>query len=133
MFGGKKITCGVKETEDGLFAGAKLGEEQPVAEEVIDICDEVTEPAEVEAATVTLFDAFNRYISANRETLATSTIKSVENIRDKHLQGLMNMNVFDISDDAIQLALDLEANNGISASTVKKYRQTVKKVIAACD
>ena len=136
LFGEKKIPCGVKENEEGLFVGAELGENEPVATESIDICeaedieDEVVEYTEVAAS---LFDAFNRYIFANQETLAASTIKSIENIRDKHLQGLMSMNVFDISDNDIQLALDEEAKNGISASTIKKYRQTVKRVITACD
>lgn len=142
LFGEKKVSCGVKENKEGLFVGAKLGEEEPVVAESIDICeaedieDEVITPVEVEdtaEAVVTLLDAFNRYIFANQEALAASTIKSIVNIRDKHMQGLMNMNVFDISDDDIQLALYEEIKNGISDSTIKRYRRTVKKVIAFCD
>ena len=48
---------------------------------------------------------------------------------DKHLQGLMSMNAYDVTEDDILVALDQELQNGISQNTVKKYRQIVTKVL----
>ncbi len=78
---------------------------------------------------LTVKDCFTAYINDVREKLAAATIKGYENIRDKHLQHIMPMNVKTINDDDIQHAFDEEIEKGYSKKTLKGYWTLLKKVL----
>ena len=128
MFGilanGKKFLMNVKEEDGKILAGTDF-QEKP-----IDI--PVEEPIAVASNEITTFRAqFENYILSQKGILSDATLKIYENIKNKHVKSLMDMDVSNISIADIQKALDEELSNGISETTVKKYRQVIKKVIAS--
>ena len=137
MFGilanGKKFLLNVKEEDGKILAGTDFQEksvdvpvEEPVAvEEVV----ETKVPNEI----ITFRTQFENYISSQKGILSDATLKIYENIKNKHVQSLMNMDVSNISIADIQKALDEEFANGISETTIKKYRQVIKKVLASAN
>lgn len=128
---GKKFLLNVKEEDGKLIAGTDFQEktidipvEEPVAvEEVV----ETETPNEI----ITFRTQFENYISSQKGILSDATLKIYENIKNNHVKSLMGMDVNNISIADIQKALDEELANGISESTIKKYRQVIKKVIAS--
>ena len=137
MFGilanGKKFLLNVKEEDGKILAGTDFQEksvdvpvEEPVAvEEVV----ETKVPNEI----ITFRTQFENYISSQKGILSDATLKIYENIKNKHVKSLMDMNVSNISIADIQKALDEELANGISETTIKKYRQVIKKVLASAN
>lgn len=135
MFGilanGKKFLLNVKEEDGKILAGTDFQEKSvdiPVKEPVA-----VEEVVETEAPNeiVTFRTQFENYISSQKGILSDATLKIYENIKNKHVKSLMDMDVSNISIADIQKALDEELANGISETTIKKYRQVIKKVIAS--
>lgn len=135
---GDKFLCNVKETEEGVLAAVKIGEEEseviqepviaeePAAEvEEVETAEEIVKTPEI----ITLREMFERYILSQRGILADSTLKGYENVKDKHLKSIMDKDASTITENDIFNALDEEYANGISLSTTKKYRQIVFKVM----
>lgn len=140
-----KFLCNVKETEEGVLAAVKVGEEEPeviqepeIAEESEVVGELATEAEEMETPEkdeetpeiITLREMFERYILSQKGILADSTLKGYENVKDNHLKSIMDKDVSTITENDIFNALDEEYANGISLSTTKKYRQIVFKVMA---
>ena len=128
---GKKFLLNVKEEDGKIIAGTDFQEkpidipvEEPIAVEKV---VETEAPNEI----ITFRTQFENYISSQKGILSDATLKIYENIKNKHLKSLMYMDVSNISIADIQKALDEELTNGISESTIKKYRQVIKKVIAS--
>ncbi len=88
-------------------------------------------PEETEA--LTLRDAFTAYIwdCRKNKTFAEPTIDSYEVIRDKHLQYIIDENVFDLDEHKVQVALDNEIAKGFSLSTVKKQKSVLLRIFEA--
>jgi len=131
---GKKFLLNVKEENGKLIAGTDFQEkavdipvEEPAPAEAVEEAIEI----EVFPETITLRTQFENYISSQKGILSDATLKIYENIKNKHVKSLMDMDVSNISIADIQKALDEELSNGISETTVKKYRQVIKKVIAS--
>ena len=81
---------------------------------------------------LTLREAFTHYIWKNRKekTLAEATVDSYEVIRDKHLQDIMDADIFDLTEEMVQKALDKELEAGYTANTVRKYKAVLMKIFA---
>jgi hypothetical protein len=79
---------------------------------------------------LTLREAFTHYIWKNRKekTLAEATVDSYEVIRDKHLQDIMDADIFDLTEEMVQKALDKELEAGYTANTVRKYKAVLMKI-----
>lgn len=88
-------------------------------------------PEETEA--LTLRDAFTAYIWDCRKNQKYSepTIDSYEVIRDKHLQFIIDVNIFALDEHLVQVALDNELAKGLSVSTVKKYKSVLLRIFEA--
>ena len=91
----------------------------------------VNKPEETEA--LTLRDAFTAYIWDCRKNQKYSepTIDSYEVIRDKHLQYIIDENIFNLDKQKVQTALDNEIAKGLSVSTVRKYKSVVLRIFEA--
>ena len=88
-------------------------------------------PEETEA--LTLRDAFTAYIwdCRKNKTYAESTIDSYEVIRDKHLQFIIDVNIFDLDAHLVQVALNNEIAKGFSLNTVRKYKNVLLRIFEA--
>ena len=86
-----------------------------------------------ETEALILRDAFTAYIwdCRKNKTYAEPTIDSYEVIRDKHLESIMDENVFGLTDEQIQAALNAELEKGLSVSTVKKYKAVLMRIFEA--
>lgn len=86
-----------------------------------------------ETEDLILRDAFTAYIwdCRKNKTFAEPTIDSYEVIRDKHLQWIMDRNIFDLTNADIQTALDNEHARGYSASTIRKYKTVLMRIFEA--
>ena len=93
--------------------------------------DAVKEEIKIEKV-LTVKDCFTAYINGVRENLAAATIKSYENIRDKHLQSIMPMDIKKVNEVDIQRAFDDEISKGYSKKTLKGYWTLLNKVFAIC-
>lgn len=124
---GKKFLLNVKEEDGKLVAGTDFQEHKEDIHAV-----EVVEPEEVKEI-ITFRTQFENYISSQKGILSDATLKIYENIKNKHVKSLMGIDVSKISIADIQKALDEELANGISESTIKKYRQVIKKVLASAN
>lgn len=128
MFGilanGKKFLLNVKEEDGKILAGTDFQEHKEDVHVV-----QIAEPEEVKEI-ITFRTQFENYISSQKGILSDATLKIYENIKNKHVQGLMDMDVGRITIADISAALDNELANGISETTIKKYRQVIKKVLA---
>ena len=128
MFGilanGKKFLLNVKEEDGKILAGTDFQEHKEYIHAV-----EIVEPEEVKEI-ITFRTQFENYISSQKGILSDATLKIYKNIKNKHVQGLMDMDVGHITINDISKALEEELEKGISESTVNKYRQVIKKVLA---
>lgn len=131
---GKKFLLNVKEEDGKIIAGTDFQEKTidiPVEESApVEVVEEVVE-IEAPNEIITFRTQFENYISSQKGILSDATLKIYENIKNKHVKSLMDMDVSNISIADIQKALDEELANGISETTIKKYRQVIKKVIAS--
>lgn len=86
-----------------------------------------------ETEELILRDAFTAYIwdCRKNKTFAEPTIDSYEVMRDKHLQWIIDRNIFGLTEEDCQIALNNERAKGLSVSTVKKYRTTLLRVFEA--
>ena len=91
----------------------------------------VNKPEETEA--LTLRDAFTAYIWDCRKnnTYSEPTIDSYEVIRDKHLQFIIDVNIFTLDEHLVQVALDNEIVKGLSVNTVRKYKSVLLRIFKA--
>ena len=80
--------------------------------------------------------AIDRYILEKKATLSPSTIKGYESIRKNYLKGIMDINLSDLTQTDVQLAVgkDVEAGkspktirnaHGLLAAVVDEYRPTL--------
>ena len=86
-----------------------------------------------ETEELTLRDAFTAYIwdCRKNKTFAEPTIDSYEVMRDKHLQFIIDLNIFALDEHLVQVALNNELAKGLSISTVKKYRTVLLRIFEA--
>ena len=86
-----------------------------------------------ETEDLTLRDAFTAYIwdCRKNKTFAEPTIDSYEVIRDKHLDFIMDLNIFTLDEHLVQVALNNELAKGLSPSTVKKYKTVLLRIFEA--
>ena len=86
-----------------------------------------------ETEELTLRDAFTAYIwdCRKNKTYSEPTIDSYEVIRDKHLQFIIDVNIFALDEHLVQVALDNEIAKGFSLSTVKKQKSVLLKIFEA--
>lgn len=86
-----------------------------------------------ETEALILRDAFTAYIwdCRKNKTFSEPTIDSYEIIRDKHLESIMDENVFGLTEEQIQQAFDFESEKGLSANTIKKYKTVLLRVLEA--
>lgn len=92
------------------------------------------EPKKVEETeALTLRDAFTAYIwdCRKNKTFSEPTIDSYEVIRDKHLQSIIDENIFNLDQEKVQNALDIEIAKGLSLTTVKKYKNVLLRIFEA--
>ena len=99
---------------------------------ILKIMGEPVNKAE-ETEALTLRDAFTAYIWDCRKNQKYSepTIDSYEVIRDKHLQFIIDVNIFALDEHLVQVALDNELAKGLSVSTVKKYKSVLMRIFEA--
>lgn len=83
-----------------------------------------------ETEALILRDAFTAYIwdCRKNKTFSEPTIDSYEIIRDKHLESIMDANVFGLTEEQIQAALNAELEKGLSVNTVKKYKTVLLRI-----
>ena len=86
-----------------------------------------------ETEALTLRDAFTAYIwdCRKNKTYAVPTIDSYEVIRDRHLLQIIDENIFDLDEEKVQAALDIEIAKGLTVNTVKKYKSVLMKIFGA--
>jgi len=99
---------------------------------ILKIMGEPVNKAE-ETEALTLREAFTAYIWDCRKNQKYSepTIDSYEVIRDKHLQFIIDVNIFTLDEHLVQVALDNEIAKGLSVSTVKKYKSVLLRIFEA--
>ena len=78
-----------------------------------------------------LREAITCYIKEQREDFSKSTLGTWAGIRDKHLQSIMDCDIYGLTEHQIQKAIDDELETGLSVNTVKKYKSLVLKVLDA--
>ena len=74
--------------------------------------------------------AAERYIAAQRWTLAPSTIKNYKNVIEKHLSSIWLIWLDRLTEEHLQEAFDEEIAKGLSVKTLKGYRSLVLKILA---
>ena len=77
---------------------------------------------------MTLGDAIDIYCTDNPDNLAASTIKKYRHIREGHLDKIMDMDIYQITEDILEKALAEETAKGYAMSTVTGFRRLVRKV-----
>ena len=75
-------------------------------------------------------EAAEKYIDAQREVLAASTIKAYENILWNHLNGILIIKLDRLTEEHIQSVFDAEIAKGLNIKTLKGYRSFILKVLA---
>ena len=75
----------------------------------------------------------HKNIEVGRSYSASSTdpIDSYEVIRDKHLQFIIDVNIFALDEHLVQVALDNEIAKGFSLNTVRKYKNVLLRIFEA--
>ena len=81
-----------------------------------------------EKQVMTLGDAIDIYCADNPDNLAPSTLKKYQHVRDDHLGSIMDMDIYQITEDILEKALEEETAKGYSKSTIAGFRRLVKKV-----
>lgn len=77
----------------------------------------------------TLSAAIDDYIDARRNILSPSTIRGYKTIQNNRFQSMMNRNIFDVTPEQWQRAVNLEARD-VSAKTLTNSWRFVASVIA---
>ena len=67
---------------------------------------------------MTVGKAIDSYISEKTGTLSPSTIKGYKAIRENYLQGIMGINLSDLTQSDIQMAVSKDSADGKSPKTV---------------
>ena len=83
-----------------------------------------------EVPDLCFLEAAERYIGAQRWTLAPSTIKNYKNIIEKHLSSIWLIRLDRLMEDHLQEAFDAEIAKGLSVKTLKGYRSLVLKILS---
>ena len=78
---------------------------------------------------LTVGKAMDRYISEKTGTLSPSTIKGYYSIRKNYLQSIMNLNLNDLTQSDIQLAVSSEAVAGKSPKTIRNAHGLLAAVL----
>lgn len=81
---------------------------------------------------MTLGEAIDKYISSRCNTLSPNTIKDYRNTRRLHVQGIMNIDLYKLTSEDIQQAINIDAQslspktirniNGLITATLSAYR-----------
>lgn len=77
----------------------------------------------------TLSAAIDDYIDARRNILSPSTIRGYKTIQDNRFSSMMNRNIFEVTQDQWQRAVNLEARE-VSAKTLTNSWRFIASVIA---
>lgn len=84
----------------------------------------------VEKPTViTLRGAFVRYIIQNVNKLSEETLRKYSHLADKHFEKIMDIDVFDITQEDLQASFDDEAKKGWTKKTLQNYKSCMKNVL----
>lgn len=83
---------------------------------------------ETSEPTITLGDAIDIYCTDNPDNLAPSTLKKYQHIREGHLERIMDLDIYQITEDILEKALAEEIAKGYAESTVTGFRRLVRKV-----
>ena len=94
--------------------------------------DALDKMIEEEITPFTFYEAVDLFIEGAKEEgkVSEATIKNYIHIRDKHLQGLMLVELANLSEEMIQEAFDKEIELGYSPKTVKNFKSLINKVLA---
>lgn len=78
---------------------------------------------------LTVGKAMDRYIEEKAGTLSPSTIRGYKAIRRNYLQGIMDINITDLTQGDIQLAVSSEAAKGKSPKTIRNANGLLTSVL----
>ena len=84
---------------------------------------------EEKRSPLTVGKAFDKYIAEKTGTLSPSTIKGYQSIRKNYFQDLMSINISDLTQSEIQLAVSEEAAKGKSPKTIRNAHGLLAAVI----
>lgn len=85
--------------------------------------------AEKKPKKKTLTQAIDDYIEARRNILSPATIRGYKNIQDNRFQSMMQRDIFDVTPDQWQRAVNLEAKK-VTAKTLTNSWRFIASVIA---
>ena len=105
------------------------GEVFPSREEVLKRAEEKKEQEIAEQPVMTLRDAFSQYIELKTGTLSPKTLKWYEHIRDEHFHRIMDMSVFCLGEEEIQMAFYDEMGRGWAKRTLQNYKSVLFSVL----
>lgn len=99
-------------------------------EEVRQLAKEAYAGAQLEKRVpLTVGKAMDRYISEKTGTLSPSTIRGYMSIRRNYFQGLMNLNITDLTQSDIQRAVSEESKKGKSPKTIRNAHGFLNSVL----
>ena len=78
---------------------------------------------------LTVGKAIDNYISEKKGTLSPSTIKGYESIRKNYLQGLMDINISELTQADVQIAVSEDAKAGKSPKTIRNAHGLLAAVL----
>lgn len=78
---------------------------------------------------LTIGKAIDKYIEEKTGTLSPSTIKGYKSIRKNYLQSIMEINLTELTQSDIQLAVSMDAANGKSPKTVRNAHGLLAAVL----
>lgn len=78
---------------------------------------------------LTVGAAFDKYIAEKTGTLSPSTIKGYNAVRRNYLQSIMDVNITDLTQSDVQLAVSLDAQNGKSPKTIRNAHGLLAAVL----
>ena len=80
-------------------------------------------------ASLTVGMAIDRYISEKKGVLSPSTVRGYLAIRKNYLQSIMNMNLYNLTQSDIQIAVSRDVDHGISSKTIKNSHGLLSAVL----
>lgn len=89
---------------------------------------EAREQEEQAQTRPTVKQAFDKYIEDSRRRVLPPTIMSLEQTRDLHLQGLMDVQLDELTREQVQTAIDAEKAAGHKVGTIKHYITNLNSV-----
>lgn len=78
---------------------------------------------------LTVGKAIDNYISEKKGTLSPSTIKGYESIRKNYMQSIMSINLSDLTQADVQIAVSEDTKNGKSPKTIRNAHGLLAAVI----